>query len=443
MKLKKIMSLVLSGLIVTSLVGCGSSSKTAKDNGNGKIVVWTLSDDLKSFAKHYQEQNPGKKVEVTVIAPADYVTKVTTALRGKSKIPDIIVGEPQMIPNYFEAGFCEDLTKEPYNVKQYKNQIVNYVYEAGKDPKDGKVKALSYQVTAGGITYRRDIARAVWGNDDPDFIAGKFKDFDAISETAKELSAKGYKIFADTGDLAPFVYGKDPEPWVKDKKLMVTKDRLAYVDAAVKLYQEKLVAFAPQWSPAWYASMAGSIPTDTGNGDLKKANPKAAKTEVFSYALPTWGSLIIRDNAKYNIGKFGVTTGPNAYFAGGTFMAISSYSENKLAAWNFIKYCTLNENTAKWWIKESKGDVVSNIAALEANKDMKNEAFGGQKTYAFWLEQAKKVDYSLVTKYDDQIGKFFGQAIESIQKGKMSKEAALKDFYKNVKTVYPQIEVPN
>ena len=74
---------------------------------------------------------------------------------------------------------------------------------------------------------------------------------------------------------------------------------------------------------------------------------------------------------------------------------------------------------------------------------MSNEAFGGQKTYAFWLEQAKKVDFSLVTKYDDQVGKFFGQAIESIQKGEMSKEDALKDFYKNIKTIYPDIEVPN
>ncbi len=74
---------------------------------------------------------------------------------------------------------------------------------------------------------------------------------------------------------------------------------------------------------------------------------------------------------------------------------------------------------------------------------MENEAFGGQKTYDFWLAESKKIDYSLVTKYDDQIGKFFGQAIESVQKGQMSKEDALKDFYKNVKTVYPEIEVPN
>ena len=52
MRLKKVMSLVLSGLVATSLVACGSSTaqtSASKDQGNGKIVVWTLSDDLKTF----------------------------------------------------------------------------------------------------------------------------------------------------------------------------------------------------------------------------------------------------------------------------------------------------------------------------------------------------------------------------------------------------------
>ena len=444
MRIKKLIALVMTGMLAISFVACGSGSSKDSEgaaNKDGKIVVWTLSDDLKQFADYYKEKNPGKEVEVTVIAPADYPTKVTTALRGKANVPDVIVGEPQMIPNFMEAGFFEDLSQAPYNAEEYKDKIVDYVFQAGKD-ENGIVRALSYQVTPGGITYRRDIAKDVWGNDDPEFIAEKFKDVKTIIETAKELKDKGYRIFSDTGNLRWFVYGNDPQPWVKDGKLMMTEDRLNYVDAAVDLYQQKLVAFAPEWSAAWYASMNGPIPLDADWQELKDVDPSTAQTEVFSYALPTWGTLIIRDNGQNNICKFGVTTGPNSYFSGGTFMGISSYSKNKEAAWDFLKFCTLNEDTANWWIEKSKGDVVSYIPALESHKDMENEALGGQKSYAFWLEEANKIDYSLVTKYDDQIGKFFGQAIESIQKGEMSKEDALKDFYKNISTVYPEIEVP-
>lgn len=442
MRFKKIMALILCGaLSVSSFVAC-SSTTSEKANGNNKIVVWTLAEDLKTFAEKYQQDNPDKEVEVTIISPADYSTKLTTALKGKSAVPDVIVGEPQMLPNFFEAGFFEDLTKEPYNIEQYKGKIVDYVFEAGKD-KDGIVRALSYQVTPGGITYRRDIAKEVWGNDDPEFIAEKFKDVKTITETAKELKKKGYMIFSDTGNLRWFVYGNDPQPWVKNGKLMMTQERLDYLDTSVTLYQEKLVAFAPEWSAAWFASMNGPIPVDADWKELNDIDTNTPKTEVFAYSLPTWGTLILRDNAKDTAGKFGVTTGPNAYFAGGTFVGINAYSKSKEAAWDFVKYVTLNEEVSQWWTEKSNGDVVSMISTLEANKDKENEALGGQKTYGFWLEQASKVDFSLITKYDDQIGNYFGQAIQAVQKGEKSKDQALKEFYNNIKTIYPEIEIPN
>ncbi|TGY42308.1 extracellular solute-binding protein [Clostridium sartagoforme] len=440
MGFKKLLSLALVSVMTTSLIACGKSEEKSGES-NSKIVVWSLADDLKTFAEYYEEKNPGKEVEVTVIAPADYATKLTTALRGKANVPDIIVGEPQMLPNFFEAGFFEDLTQDPYNADEYKDKLVDYVYKAGSD-EDGVLRALTYQTTPGGITYRRDIAKEVWGNDDPDFIAEKFKDVATIVETGRELKTKGYRVFTDTGSLRWFVYGNDAEPWVKDNKLMMTDSRLEYLDAAVTLYQDKLTAFAPEWSAAWYASMNGGIPVDAQWQELDEVDKNAEQTEVFSYALPTWGTLILRDNAKDTAGKFGVTTGPNSYFSGGTFIGISSYSQNKEAAWDFLKFCTLDEEVAQWWIEKSNGDVVALKSVLEANKDYENPALGGQKSYDFWLEEAEKVDYSLKTKYDDQIDKFFGQAIESVQKGEKTKEAGLKEFYNNVKTVYPEIEVP-
>ena len=51
-------------------------------------------------------------------------------------------------------------------------------------------------------------------------------------------------------------------------------------------------------------------------------------------------------------------------------MGISSYSKNKEAAWDFLKYCTVTESTSDWWIEKSKGDVVSYIPSLESHKDM-------------------------------------------------------------------------
>ena len=82
----------------------------------------------------------------------------------------------------------------------------------------------------------------------------------------------------------------------------------------------------------------------------------------------------------------------------------------------------MNEETANWWIEFSEGDTVSLIPALEAHKDDANEVYGGQKLYAFWLEQAKGIDYSKVTRYDKAIGDAWGNAISAIKTGEKTKE---------------------
>ena len=75
--------------------------------------------------------------------------------------------------------------------------------------------------------------------------------------------------------------------------------------------------------------------------------------------MPSWGALIVRDNAEDNKGNFGVCSGVCGFFGGGTFLTINEYSEHKEAAQQFIEFCTLNDDTAQWWLEASNGDVVN------------------------------------------------------------------------------------
>jgi len=451
MKRRKLTAMALTGIMALSMAACGSnpagnsgggssqekdSQASASQDGSGggeTLVVWTLADDLKQFAARYTDQT-GVQIQVEVYQPADYPTKLTSALGAKSKDVDIIVGEPQMLPNFFEAGFFADLSALDADARE---QIVDYVYEAGKDD-SGTLRALSYQVTPGAIIYRRDLAREIFGTDDPDAISEKYKDFDTILQTAEEIKKAGYRIFSDSGNLR--WYANAGSAWVVDGVLQVSDAKFGYMDAAVKLYQDELVAFAPEWSAAWYASMAGELPLNAGWSALDEVQG-GGMTQVFSYSLPSWGALIVRDNAYDNKGKFGVCSGPSSYFGGGTFIGVSEYSTHKDAAADFVRFCTLNQDTAQWWLETSNGDVVSNKAVLEANKDYENESFGNQRTYEFYMKEAENIDYSVVTKYDDSIGNFWGESIEAIQKGEMTREEAIKDFYMQVRTTFPEITV--
>lgn len=426
--MKKTIAMLLAVMMLTMLAATACA--------DGKIVVWTLANDLKQFAERYTEQT-GKEVEVVVFDSADYATKIIQTLGTQSKDLDIFVGEPQMLPNFFEAGFAADLSELDAQVK---DQLVGYTYEAGKD-EDGVLRAISYQATPGSVIYRRDLALEVFGTDDPDAIGEKFSSFGAIVETAAQLHDAGYSIFGDTGALRWF--STSSNPWVKDGEIIVDQDRLDYFDAAVELYQKEYVAFAPEWSAAWYASMAGALPVNAGWNDLASMDADTPQTQVFAYVMPSWGALIIRDNAQDNKGKFGVCSGVSSFFGGGTFLAVNEFSKNKEDAIDFIKFCTLNDETAKWWLEASNGDVVSSKAVLEANKDYQNPSFGNQNTYGFYAKELEKVDYSLITGYDDTCKEAFGAAIVSVQEGKQTKEEALKEFYTVVTAQYPELSVPS
>lgn len=440
MKMKRVVAVALAAIMTVSLAACGGSGKEAKKSD--KLVIWTLAKDLQDFADKYTKET-GKECEVVIVDPADYPTKVQAAIQSGETEPDIVVGEPKMLDTYYEAGMLADL--DELGAQDYSDKIVDYVWKKGQDA-DGVQRAISYQITPVGIYYRRDIAQKVFGTDDPEEISKLYADYDTVLNTAQTLKDAGYKIFASDGEMK--VFSDSKEAWVKDDTLQVGQSRLDYMDLCVKLYQDNYTAFAEQWTAPWYTAMAGEIPvyeagTDLWDDDARaEAEKKATETtEVFSYGLPSWGVLTMRDNYKDTEGKWGVCKGPGSAFDGGTYLGISANSEKKDEAWDFIKFCTLNEDTMEWWLDFSKGDTVSYIPTLEKHKDDENATYGNEKLYAFWQSEAENIDLSLVTPYDQAIGDAWASAITSIKTGQSTKEEAISAFYDEIESTYPELKV--
>lgn len=464
MNWKKVVSALLVGTMLAGCAACGSSdagndaggsaagdsTETAgsTSTGDNKLVVWTLADDLIDFGDRFKEQT-GVDVETVVIEPADYPTKVQTALLGGETEPDIIVGEPQMLEDFYDAGFFANL--DDFGAQDYADDVVDYVWKVGQDS-EGIQRAISYQITPAGIYYRRDIAKDVFGTDDPAEIGKLFADYDTILDTAQKLKDAGYRIFSSDAEIN---YFSGDSAWVVDGKLNVDQARFDYMDLCVDLYQNDLTAYANQWSTPWYQAMAGEVPILTADiqsyaddsvnvwdaTEFAEATEGLDTTEVFAFGLPSWGVLTMRDNVGDTSGKWGVCSGPSYGFGGGTYIGISSQSKRQDLAWDFVKFCTLDEETSDWWIDYSEGDTVSLKSVLEKHKDDENEVYGGEKLYSFWLDQAEGIDYSKVTRYDKAIGDAWGNAISSIKTGEMTKDDALTEFYDQVESTYPDIKV--
>lgn len=462
--MRKLLAALMAGTMIFSMAACGStgeapaadggdaagaesSTDDAQVSGNAdatqKLVLWTMAADMQQFADKYCESHPDVAIEVVVTAPADYPTKVQNALRSGAKDPDIVCAEPQSIQTFIDAGFFEDLDQEPYNAQQYADNFVDYVWAAGQDA-NGVQRCISYQITPSAIFYRRDIAEAVYGTSDPEAIAEKFATYDAVLQTGKDMKEAGYRVFASTGELGFFAGN---EPWIVDGKLNVSQSRLDQMDVAIQLYTEDLTCYVDTWSTTWYQAMNGPIPMVGDDVDMwdQEAVDAAAEgadtTEIFAFGLPSWGVLTLRDNAPDNSGKWGVCQGPTYTFSGGTFLGINPNSEDKELAWDFITFCTTNEETLDWWIETSEGDVVSWIPSIEKHKDDENEYYGGQKLYELFLGLAEHIDYSNVTPMDTECNDLWNAAIGSIQRGEMTKEDAINNFYDQIESTYPDITV--
>lgn len=486
MKMKKVLALVLAGLMTASLAACGSSDEgaaTTTDTADtttettdtadvatdetaeaselsGHLTIWTWTEDLKTKAEKFMEANPGVEIETVIIATADYPTKVEAALGAGDDSIDVFGGEPQMIPAFMEAGFFEDLDAAPYNFEDYADQLFDYVNQVGKY--DGTQYCIGYQSTPAAFYYRRSIAKEVLGTDDPEEVAKYFSSYPVILETAQTMLDAGYKMFASDSELG---YMTGDEAWVVDGALNLAQARLDYMDLVDALYRGGYTTFSAQWATPWYQAMNGPVAVltaevqwgdwgtdengntnfniwDAENYNANVDNYATEEAEVFAFGLPAWGILTLTSNATETVGDWGVCEGPAYGFGGGTWVGISSQSKNKELAWEFVKYATIDEGLANWWISEKyAGDAVSNIAAMEAHYDDEIAFLGGQKVYPLWAELSEGIDYSKVTVYDQAIGDAWGSAISKVKTGEATKDDAIAAFYDEVAATYPDLTI--
>ncbi|MTH54136.1 extracellular solute-binding protein [Bacillus mangrovi] len=435
--MRKTASLLLSLVLLFGiLAGCSGADSASNGKGGGDIDlrVWSFTDELKKPITKFEEKN-GVKVELTIVPIADYPTKLKPVLESGVGAPDVFTGELAFIKQWVDAGYWEDLSKAPYNAEELADKYTPYVFDMGKD-KDGKVRALSWQTTPGGVYYKRSMAKEVLGTDDPAEVGKMMGSMDSVFEVAEKMKAKGYKMFPDEGAIRWFAQGNEPEPWVNEKnELKLTDRKIEFMDYAKQLKENGYTANAAEWSPAWFESMDKAVKVIEGG--------KSTDTKVFSYVLPTWGlHSVLKANVKDSVGDWAVTSGPSPYFWGGSWLGVYSKSKNKELAYDFVKLMTQDQEFLKDWAKET-GDVLSYLPVTEEIKgDFKDEFLGGQNNYQFFLEQSEQIKPGIVTKYDQQLDTLYGNAVKQFSDGKKSKEDAIQEFYMKAKNAYPDLTVP-
>ncbi|MFV0430939.1 MAG: ABC transporter substrate-binding protein [Alphaproteobacteria bacterium] len=396
-------------------------------HGQETLKMWSITNELEPVIADF-EAKYDVKVDLTVVALEDYLSKLIPVLKDKKNAPDLFVAEVQIIKEFVDRGVWANLSKE-YDFDQYKEKIFPYVWGVGTD-KNGDVRATSYQATPGGFFYRRSIAKQVLGTDDPVQIEGMMDSWDKfiqVGEKLRDATDGKVKVVAGVEGLSHAFLASRQNPWVDAGGNLIVDPKMdEYMKVAKELADKNLVGAAQPFTPGWMSGLS--------NG------------EVFGYFLPTWGlHYVIKGNAPDTKGDWAVVQGPSAYFWGGSWIGVNAKSKKKDLAAKFVEMLTIDDEYMEHWAR-STGDFVSNMVVEDKlSGELTEDFLNGQNAHAFFAKAAAAVGelkfVQNMTRYDRALNGAIESATKDYAQGGLSKEDAMKGFYEFVQSTFPKVKI--
>jgi len=430
--------------------------------GQKILKVWSFTNEIKTMAIAYEGVHPDVDVQYTMIpmTSGDYQTKIKASL-NTADAPDVIALEASFVKQYVESDFLADLGSLLPDAKAAKTY--QFVIDVGTN--QGVTKAFSYQATPGALFYRRSLAKAYFGTDDPVKIQALLSDMDkytAAAEVIKQKSGGSTFMVASNGDFQNLFFANRAQPWVVNGALVIDPMVQKYIDTAKTFRDKGYEAQAAQWGEGWFAGM---------NDTLKDASGKPEK--IFSYFLPTWGlPYVLAPNAKAKdgssdtTGDWAVITGPLPYQWGGTWVGVMKGSQQMDLAKDFVRFVALDQTNLKNWAtgvytndylkkidpsvpadqKQAAGDFVSSQVVVDGitagfdNSDL-SKFLGGQNSYGGFAAAAPSVNARLMTGSDDQIQRDLADPVSQYLLGKITIDDLWKTFKATVQNDFPDLTV--
>ena len=289
------------------------------------LTIWDWDEaHLTHMTQWYMENHPEVKVEGLVVATADYMQKFQSALASGSGVPDIVLAEMGYRGRLFDLGVLEDLSQEPYGVKA--EDMFDFATTLGSGP-NGELYGVEQQICPSGFAYRRDLAKEYLGTDDPAEIAEMISDWDKLYEVGQQVVEKSggaVTVFPGVTVLQQILINRNVSDYINGDEIDLTARYTPVLETITKFNQAGLLGKQEDGTPALSNSYAAG--------------------EVLFYPCAPWSlKWGVTTNDPEGSGNWALTKAPeNGFTYGGTSVGIYSGSENKEAAWDYIRevYCT-------------------------------------------------------------------------------------------------------
>ena len=342
---------------------------------------------------------------------------------------DIFLSETDYVYKYSDADAGVAMPLEELGIDPSKDLTDQYEFtKTTASDQNGVQRGSTWQCCPGLLVYRRDIAKDVFGTDDPEVIGEKVKDWDTLKGTAEELKAKGYYTFSSYADTFRLYGNSIEQPWVTtgesvvkvDQKIMDwINDSKEWLDAG---YFDKTVK--GQWNDDWNKAMSSS-------------------SKVFAFLLPAWGiDFTLNPNWDGEDGAWAVTNPPQEYNWGGSYIHAATGTDNPEHVKDIILALTADKDNLLKISKEYSDFTNTQSGMQEAATDDANFAsdfLGGQNAYKYFAPVAENIKIAPLSAYDQGCVELIQNSFGDYLQDKIDFDKAKSNFETAIKERYPDI----
>jgi multiple sugar transport system substrate-binding protein len=339
-------------------------------------VYGDLANVLKATLPEFKKAKPNIEVKVNnVLEHGAHHTALTTSLATGACMADVVSVDTGFLGQYLEGTGLTDLAKAPYNAMQYQKQFTAFTYPQTISD-DGRMISMPADIGPGTLYYRKDILDKA-GLKEADLT----RSWESYVAAGKKLKAMNVFLVPNAASVADIIWRTNIPAgenlyFAKDNKTVIV-DSPRFVKAftiAKEIRDNGLDGKIGEWSAEWQKGFQ--------------------EGQVATQAMGAWLVGHFQNwLAPKTTGNWRAANLPEGAYAswGGTQYAIPSACKNKEAAWELIKFLTLNRKTQVDALKVT-GAFPALVAAQSDPIFNEPVAFlGGQKARQLWRTAAAKI----------------------------------------------------
>lgn len=256
-------------MMVSALAGCGaktSNGGAAVSDGGKVLNIYAWNEEFKSrLTDHYPgytkiDETNGMIGDVQVkwtIVPSDdnaYQNNLDETLLKQKELAaddkiDLFLVEADYAVKYVDTEYTvpvKDLgiaDTELANQYQYTKDIVT--------DSNGVLKGVSWQGCPGVMIYSREVAKDVFGTDDPAEVQKKVSSWDAFNDTAAEMKEAGYYMVSGYDDTYRVFSNNVSGKWVQDGKVVIDESLMKWVEQTKEFTDNGYNNKSSLWGDVW------------------------------------------------------------------------------------------------------------------------------------------------------------------------------------------------